>query len=611
MKRAYYYIIIVFSFFGVSRTEAVTLPELPRVYMQTAYAPPVNPQVYQPKTSVDFQSALNACKLGDIIELQAGTIYRGPFNLPNKTSGTGWIYITSSALAKLPAACIRVSPADAPNMPMIVVAAGAGGAVQTVPNSHHYRFVGIEFRPVDGNYVYNIVQIGNGEKTESTLPNNIIIDRCYVHGDPVAGSRRGVMMNGAYIAVIDSYISDCKEEGADSQALATWSTTGPLKIVNNYLEGAGENVIFGGSDPSIPNAVASDIEIRCNYFFKPLKWMQEKWVIKNLLEFKNARRVLAEGNKFQNCWPSGQSGFALLVTPRNQSNTAPWSATQDITVRRNVFVNIAQGINIAGMDAPNISQRTNRILIQDNILQAVAMPGGDGRMFQILGDPVNVTIDHNTAFCPVAYVVSDGSPKTDSFTFTNNIVSQGAYGFIGSGTAYANTTLKMYFNNNWTITNNVVIGGSATNYPPGSFFPAKIDAVGFIDTSKGNFQLNASSPYKNAATDGRDIGVDMDSIDKASTYICDMTTAKVRLHTEQITNNLFPNPADKFLMVETNDSDNIVSISITDELGREILTLHSTLSTEKINTSELANGVYILHMQSRDALRVAKFVVRH
>ena len=77
-----------------------------------------------------------------------------------------------------------------------------------------------------------------------------------------------MLMNGAYISVIDSYISDCKEDGADSQALAAYSTTGPIKIVNNYLEGAGENVIFGGADPGIPNAVASDIEIRCNHFYR-------------------------------------------------------------------------------------------------------------------------------------------------------------------------------------------------------------------------------------------------------------------------------------------------------------------------------------------------------
>ena len=592
--------------------QAAKLPELPRIFMNTVYALPANPTTYRPQTSVDFQSALNACKLGDIIELQAGTIYKGPFTLPNKTTGTGWIYIISSALSKLPAPCTRVSPSDASNMPVIVVAAGAGGAVQTVASAHHYRFVGIEFRPVDGNYVYSIVQIGNGEKTESTLPNNIILDRCYIHGDPTAGSRRGVLLNGASLAVIDSYISDCKEDGADSQALAAYSAIGPIKITNNYLEGAGENVIFGGSDPSVPNAVASDIEIRCNHFFKPLKWKQELWDVKNLLEFKNAQRVLVEGNKFENCWPNAQSGFALLLTPRNQNNTAPWSVVQDITIRRNTFVNIAQGINMSGFDAPNVSQRTSRILIQDNLLKVVQMPGGDGRMFQVLNGPTDVAFDHNTGFCPNAYLVSDGTPKTDFFSFTNNLVTHGNYGFIGSGTGTANTTLAMYFNNNWTVKNNADMGGSANGYPTGNFFPANIGAVGFVDTAADNFRLKASSPYKNAATDGKDLGADMDSIEKASTYVCDVTTAVITKPTRNEINNLFPCPADKYLTIEIDASETDVTIiSLSDILGKEILSIHSTQRNETLNTTELPNGVYILHIQSGGVLRTRKFVVRH
>lgn len=59
-------------------------------------------------------------------------------------------------------------------------------------------------------------------------------------------------------------------EGQDTQAIVAWITLGPIKIVNNFLEAAGENVMFGGADPRIPDAVVSDIEIRQNHFFKPL-----------------------------------------------------------------------------------------------------------------------------------------------------------------------------------------------------------------------------------------------------------------------------------------------------------------------------------------------------
>jgi len=59
-------------------------------------------------------------------------------------------------------------------------------------------------------------------------------------------------MNSRHTAVIDSHLSDFKEVGADSQAIAGWNSPGPFRIENNYLEAAGENVMFGGADPAIP-----------------------------------------------------------------------------------------------------------------------------------------------------------------------------------------------------------------------------------------------------------------------------------------------------------------------------------------------------------------------
>lgn len=522
-------IIFLYSIIPITATAAV-YPTLPKVYIQTPYNPPTGGRLFQVSTTSGLQTAINLANFGDIIELKAGITFIGPFTLPNKITGSGWIYIRSSAYSSLPAPCNRVGIADAINMPKLIVAAGDLGVINTVANSHHYRFVGIEFKPVAGNYIYNIINIGSGEKTAATLPNNIIFDRCYIHGDPVAGSRRGILMNGTYISVIDSYISDCKEDGADSQALLATNTIGPIKIVNNYIEGAGENVMFGGSDPSIPNAVPSDIEIRCNLFFKPLSWMTELWDIKNLLEFKNAQRVLVEGNRLENCWPNEQSGFALLLTPRNENHTAPWSVVQDITIRLNTFVNVAQGINMSGRDdAPIISQRTSRILIQNNVLNIKSANGGYGRIFQVLNGPTDVIFDHNTGFSENAYMVSDGSPKADYFVFQNNLVSYAYYGFIGgNGTRSANATLAAYFNPNWTVITNAIIGGSAGGCPAGNFSPANIPAVGFVNYSTnydtGDYHLTDSSPYKNVGTDGKDLGANIDSITIASACNCSVST---------------------------------------------------------------------------------------
>ncbi len=603
----------VFSYLTPHHIFSATYPALPQIFIQTPFELPTGGQLIIASTSATFQAALNSSQPGDIIQLQAGTTYTGPFTLPTKSSGTGWIYIISSAYSSLPEPCTRVSPADADHMPKIVVKAGNGGTINTASNAHHFRFVGIEFRPVANNFVYNVVYIGNGETDADKQPNNIVFDRCYIHGDPSAGSRRGIGMNGSYISVIDSYISDCKEDGADSQALACWSSTGPIKIVNNYLEGAGENVIFGGADPSIPNAVPSDIEIRYNYFFKPLTWMNEAWDIKNLLEFKNARRVLVEGNHFENNWPNAQSGFALLITPRNQNNTAPWSVDEDITIRFNIFDNIAQGINISGFDSPNMSQRTSRLLIQNNVWHVTNLGmGGDGRLFQVLNGPTDVIIDHNTGFCTNAYLVSDGNPKTDFFVFTNNIVTHANYGFIGTGTAYANTTLAKYFHPNWVVTKNVDIGGSATNYPSGNYFPPNIAAVGFVNYAGGDLHLASTSAYINLGTDGKDLGADIDSIGIASIYHCEVQTGISSITTDRLQCVIYPVPADDYLHIRTNLSKGeSKQISIYDLSGKNVFSKKSNENNVDVDISSFLNGMYIIQIKVEGIDFVRKFIAQH
>ena len=165
------------------------------------------------------------------------------------------------------------------------------------------------------------------------------------------------MLNSASTAIIDSYISNIHEDGADSQAICGWNGPGPFKIVNNYLEGAGENVMFGGAAPAIQNLVPSDIEFRFNHVSKPLSWKKvdpsyagRPWTIKNLFELKNAQRVLIDQNVFENNWADAQVGFAILFTPRSEDGAAPWATVQDVTFTNNILRHSGSGFNIAGAD---------------------------------------------------------------------------------------------------------------------------------------------------------------------------------------------------------------------------------------------------------------------
>ncbi len=460
---------------------AATLPTPPQVFIDTTYSAPAGNTITV-NAGDNFQAALNNAQLGDTIVLQAGATFAGPFTLP-KTSG-------------------------------------GGTTIKTVANSHHYRFVGVEFKPLTGNFVYNLISIGNGETSAALLPNNIVFDRCYIHGDPSAGGRRGVAMDGISVAVIDSYLSDFKEVGADTQALWAYNTPGPLKIVNNYLEAAGENVMFGGADSKIADCVPSDIEIKSNLVFKPSSWINSSWTVKNLLELKNARRVLIEANHFLNVWAAGQGGAAIVLTPRNQENTAPWSTVEDVAIILNNFNEVGQGIGISGSDDTHTSQRMNRVLIQNNVFHVKQYNGSNGRLFQVLNGPLNLTFDHNTAFNKNSFCFLENNPKGDYFNFTNNLITYADYG-LGSSVGEGTIALNAHFTN-WVFSNNAIIGpyrdvGVDTvksKYPPNNFFPKSVTDVGFENYDAGDFRLSVTSPYKNSGTDGKDVGADRGSISK-------------------------------------------------------------------------------------------------
>jgi hypothetical protein len=331
-------------------------------------------------------------------------------------------------------------------------------------------------------------------------------------------------MEGASVAVIDSYVSDFKEDGADTQALWANTSPGPLKIVNNYLEAAGENILFGGDYIQIENMIPSDIEIRRNYFFKPLSWMSLTWDVQNLLEFKNAQRVLVEGNLFENNWPANQSGFSVLITPRTSGGADMWCLTNDITIRFNTLKNLGSGFNVGGRDDGDPVLRTQRVLIQNNVINVTGLGGAEGRVFQVIGGMADLIIDHNTAFITSTYEWTalgsiDELPVTDRFTFSNNLASHGGVGFFGGGVGEGTAALTTFFTN-WSFTKNAIIGPDVSSqYPTNNYFPTNATAVGFVNYLGGDYRLSANSPYKNAGTDGKDLGADIDAITNAGAVI--------------------------------------------------------------------------------------------
>lgn len=460
-----------------------------------------------------LQDALDRAVPGDVILLDPGAVYEGPFTLPRK-AGSGWITVRSAdPHGRLPPPGTRVGPADSSAMP--ILESRSGPVLAAEPGAHHYHLIGLELRPRPGTFLTNLVTLGTGGEAAAEVPRQIVLERSYLHGDARVGARRGIALNSAETSVVDCHLSDFKEAGADSQAIAGWGGPGPFRIENNRLEAAGENLLFGGADPVIPGLVPEQIEIRRNHLRKPLAWKPgepgfegTRWTVKNLLELKNARRVTVSQNLLENNWVGAQSGFAVLFTVRNQDGAAPWSVVEDVTFENNVVRGTANGVNILGYDDSAPSGQARRISIRNNLFLDVGSPrwGGGGRLFQVLDGTADVVIRHNTAFHTGNLITVEGRPHS-GFVFADNIAWQNLYGIVGSDRAPGPPTLAAFFLGA-VVRRNAIIGGSAALYPPDNFFPAQVSDVGFSDLQRGDYRLGRRSSLRGAASDGTDVGVD-------------------------------------------------------------------------------------------------------
>src|SRR5262249_34526060 len=120
----------------------------------------------------------------------------------------------------------------------------------------------------------------------------------------------------------------------------------------------------------------------------------------------------------------------------------------------------------------------------------------------------------NTAFIVgnAAVTIGDSLPVATNFFFEDNIVSHGDYGIFGGNKGEGTVALDFYAPG-YTVRKDVFIGGGTANQdPPNNFFAATNAAVGFVNDSGGDYHLAPSSPYKNGASDGTDIGANIDII---------------------------------------------------------------------------------------------------
>jgi hypothetical protein len=452
----------------------------------------------------NLQQALNAAVPGATIRLAAGATYVGPFTLPAK-NGSDYITITT-ATASLPPAGTRIGPNHKPYL-ATSRSSTTISAITTAAGASYYRFVGVAFA-ANQNGAGDIITLGGAAATTvAQLPHHIELDRVLIQGDPVVGQKRGVSVNAAHVTIVNSYISDIMAVGQDSQAICGWNTPGPIVIRNNYLEAAGENIMFGGAGVSIPGVVPSDILVEDNVLTKDLSWRSSSWTVKNLFELKHGRRVVVRRNAMINNWAAAQQGFAIVFTPRNSGGSTSW-VIEDIEFSGNVVAHSSSVFNLLGHDDLAPSGQLSRVLIKNNLFYDIGtIWGGTGTFAQIGGEPSAVAFDHNTVLHDGNIITFYGGPIV-GLTVTNNLFKHNAYGIFGVDQAYGNGSLA-YYAPGAIVQRNVFASDPpvTSRYPAGNLFPTVASFLAsFVNPAAYDYRLSTTSPYLRAGTDGADLG---------------------------------------------------------------------------------------------------------
>jgi len=569
---------------GSPATERFDGPaELPRSYMQTALADtPAPGRVRLVKAGEDLQEAINGAQCGDTLKLEAGASFGGLFSFPAKTcDDQHWIILrTSASDDSLPPEGTRVNPcyagvASLPGRPdfhcpavrnvMAKIALDikkGWGPIQFLNGANHYRFIGLEITrdlPQEVR-LRNLVQLREPEGTG----HHIVFDRVWIHGTAGDETKAGVHLTGlSSAAVVDSYFSDLgciAGQGAcvDSQDIngGGGDATGSVwKIVDNFLEAAGESIMFGGAPGT---TTPTDIEIRRNYLFKPIVWKPgepgflatytgKPYIVKNHFELKNAQRVLFEGNVLENTWGGfTQSGFSILLTPGNQGGHCPSCRVTDITIRYNKVSHVAGAILMATALPKQIkvpSSGGERFSVHDLLVDDIDSQAykGFGNFLGIVSNapPLkSVHIDHVTAFpqkALISVVNASDKPKLQDFSITNSVFSAGERQMLGGGGGQTNCALGRDDVNavikncfaDMVFTHNLIIGGSG-GWPAGNIVVKDASAAGIRDFREGHGgdyrlcrQKGETPACKQASpgltgTDGKPLGADVDAIEKAT-----------------------------------------------------------------------------------------------
>jgi hypothetical protein len=291
-----------------------------------------------------------------------------------------------------------------------------------------------------GSGTHTIIQ--HGVMNPSDQPDDIIVDRCLFQGVYDRNIRRLIGIHARNIVIKNSFLERAQDVNTDAQAIAGWNGTGPYIIENNYIDGATENVMFGGAIGENPNnpaagdnrgVTAADITMRFNYLPKlPERYHFDPWAPAMYVELgKVVRATVSTNNRTYIATNSGVTGSVDPNWP-----TTPGDMVADGQVQWKTF---GTTLNTHWHVKNNFELKAaERVLVEYNVFDRM---WADAQQFAL-----NFKTDNQPSNCnatsPTCYVA-----RTEDVIFRNNIVRSAPVAWTGTrGPGIAK---------NWTIVNNL------------------------------------------------------------------------------------------------------------------------------------------------------------
>lgn len=269
-----------------------------------------------------------------------------------------------------------------------------------------------------------------------------------------------------------------------------------------------------GSKAKWNGVVPSDILIRRNHFFRPGAWAAQNAPNKGMFQFKAGRRVTIEGNYFES---EIQYPGLMGLTAGNQGGSAPWSTVSNITFRNNRVRHLGTITNFALVDTfGKTSTPGSDVDFHNNLLTEMGGPADNEISgFLLLNNSNGVRVTHNTVINNGKVLVAYGPAQT-GFILKDNILTYNIYMNCELGEPHFEKCFP-----GSSVTGNAIATvplDRRTEFPAGNYFPLTHTDVRFTNfggQSVTDWTLRSDSPYKGKATDGKDVGVDIEALNAA------------------------------------------------------------------------------------------------